>query len=73
MPNNVIGFKINGQTYPYDHDHLANIPVVDASPTAGSTNAVQSGGVYQAIESVRLVYTDDGEGNITVEEADNGE
>lgn len=51
MPNNVIGFKINGQTYPYDHDHLANLPTIDAVPTAGSTNAVQSGAVKQ-IENI---------------------
>lgn len=53
MPNNVVGFKINGSTYEYDHDHLANLPDIDATPTANSTNAVQSGGVKTALEAVQ--------------------
>lgn len=46
MPNEVVGFKINGSTYEYDHEHLANLPTIDATPTQGSSNAVSSGGVW---------------------------
>lgn len=52
MPN-VIGFKINGTTYEYDYDNLADIPTIDSIPTEDSTNAVQSGGVYDAIAAVQ--------------------
>ena len=53
MPNEVVGFKINGSTYEYDHEHLANLPTIDATPTANSTNAVQSGGVKSALDGLQ--------------------
>lgn len=53
MPNEVVGFKINGSTYEYDHEHLANLPTIDAEPTANSTNAVQSGGVKSALDGLQ--------------------
>lgn len=53
MPNEVVGFKINGSTYKYDHEELANLPDIDATPTANSTNAVQSGGVKSALDGIQ--------------------
>lgn len=53
MPNEVVGFKINGSTYKYDHEELANLPDIDATPTANSTNAVQSGGVKSALDTLQ--------------------
>lgn len=66
MPN-VVGFKINGSTYEYDHEHLANLPTIDVTPTEGSTNTVQSGGVYDAVNSVKVKFADpNSDGNIVV-------
>ena len=53
MPNEVVGFKINGSTYKYDHNELENLPTIDATPTANSTNAVQSGGVKSALDGIQ--------------------
>ena len=52
MPNNVVGFKINGQTYKYDAGELANIPAIDPEPVQNSTRAVQSGGVFGAAKKL---------------------
>lgn len=52
MPN-IVGFKIEGSTYEYDHGHLANLPTIDAEPTENSTNAVQSGGVKSALDGLQ--------------------
>lgn len=49
----VIGFKVGDNTEKYNYPNLDNKPVIDATPTANSTNAVQSGGVKTAIEEVR--------------------
>ena len=52
MPNNVVGFKINGQKYKYDAGELANIPAIDPEPVQNSTRAVQSGGVFGAAKKL---------------------
>ena len=86
MPNNVVGFKINGSTYKYDRNELANLPDIDSVPTQGSTNAVSSGGVYSALadkadkdstpETVTPIETDadfyvcDSNGNVIAEFVD---
>ena len=67
MPE-VTGFKINGSTYEYDHEHLANLPTIDATPTANSANAVQSGGVWSNafIAERQILQSGDNANNLTL-------
>lgn len=48
----IIGFKVDGNVNLYDHDHLANIPTIDSTPTENSTNAISSGAVYELKEDL---------------------
>lgn len=49
----VIGFKVNGDMIQYNFPNLDNKPDIDATPTANSTNAVQSGGVKSALDTLQ--------------------
>ena len=49
----VIGFKVDGDMIQYNFPNLDNKPDIDATPTANSTNAVQSGGVKSALDALQ--------------------
>ena len=49
----VIGFKVDGDMIQYNFPNLDNKPTIDATPTANSTNAVQSGGVKSALDTLQ--------------------
>jgi len=49
----VIGFKVDGDMIQYNFPNLDNKPTIDATPTANSTNAVQSGGVKSALDGLQ--------------------
>ena len=49
----VIGFNVNGDVIHYNFPNLDNKPDIDAAPTANSTNAVQSGGVKSALDTLQ--------------------
>ena len=57
QPGDVYDVKDSGANYVWSGtswDNLGGIMSVDASPTQGSTNPVASGGVYDAIQDVKL-------------------
>ena len=57
QPGDVYDVKDSGANYVWSGtswDNLGGIMSVDASPTHGSTNPVASGGVYDAIQDVKL-------------------
>lgn len=69
QPGDVYDVKDSGANYVWSGtswDNLGGIMSVDAAPTQGSTNPVASGGVYDAIQDVKLY----GDGT-TVTVADN--
>ena len=57
QPGDVYDVKDSGANYVWSGtswDNLGGIMSVDAAPTQGSTNPVASGGVYDAIQNVKL-------------------